>query len=126
MSIEPRELLLKMKQYEFVYDTKIGQVMNPKADEDKEYVLKILDLLYKNFDRVRYIDDMGSKYTGKGAWAVMLSQKFALLDKRIPIPQVPFHIKIDGKNDLSIKTKHAYLMLVGFFKESDNEICVCL
>jgi hypothetical protein len=85
MTIEPRELLLKMKQYEFVYDTKIGQVMNPKADEDKEYVLKILDLLYENFDRVRYVDDMGSKYTGKNAWAVMLSQKFAVLDKRMPI-----------------------------------------
>lgn len=69
---------------------------------------------------------MGTKATGKGKWAVMISQKYAMMDKRVPIPQVPFHFKYDGKNDLSIKAKHAYLMLMGFFQETEDEICVML
>lgn len=126
MNIEPKELLLKMKEYDFVYDTKIGQVLNKKAEEDKFYVFKMLDLLYKNYDRVRYIDDLSDSVIGKGKWALLFSQKFAMADKRLPIPQVPFHIKIQGKNDLSMKAKHAYLMLIGFFQELEDEICVCL
>jgi hypothetical protein len=126
MTIEPRDLLLRMKEYDFIYDSKVGKVMNKKHEEDKFYLFKILDLLHENFHRVRYVNDMGSKATGKVAWAVMFSQKFAMKDKRIPLPQVPFHFKYDGKNDLSIKAKHAYLMLVGFFHDTENEICVML
>ena len=127
MSVKHKELLQKMKEYDFIYDTKIGQVISKKrAEEDKEYIFKMLDLLYENYHRVRYVDDLSSSVIGKGAWAIMFSQKFAMMDKRIPIPQVPWHIKIEGKNDLSIRTKHAYYMLIGFFKDTDEEICVAL
>jgi len=36
------------------------------------------------------------------------------------------YIKYDGKNDISIKTKHSYFMLIGFFQELDDEIYVSL
>lgn len=126
MSVSPRELLLKMKEEEFVYDTKIGKALNRRHSEDKDYVLKTLDLLHQNFDRVRYIDDLSESKIGKGKWAVMISAKFAMLDKRFPIPQVPFHIKVAGKNELSMNAKQAYLTLIGFFQELNDEICVVL
>lgn len=126
MNIEPRELLLKMKEYDFVYDTTVGKMVNKNYEEDKAYVFKILDLLYENFHRVRFVNDLSESVIGKGKWAVLISQKFAMADKRIPLPQVPFHLKYDGKNDISIKSKHSYFMLIGFFQESDDEICVSL
>lgn len=126
MSVYSKDLLMKMKEEDFVYDTGIGKALIKNHDQDKQYVLKIIDLLYLNFDRVRYVDDLSSSKIGKGKWAVMISAKFAMMDKRMPIPQVPFHIKIDGHNELSMNAKHAYLMLIGFFQELDDEICVAL
>ena len=126
MNIEPKELLIKMKEHDFVYDTTVGKMVNKNYEEDKAYVFKILDLLYENFYRVRFVDDLSESVIGKGKWAVLISQKFAMADKRIPIPQVPFHLKYDGKNDISIKAKHSYFMLIGFFQELDDEICVSL
>ncbi|PKR82893.1 hypothetical protein [Heyndrickxia camelliae] len=127
MTIEPREFLMNMKEHDFVYDMKkLSAVFNRNHEEDKEYVFKILDLLYENYDRVKYIDDMSEKYTGKDGWAVLISQKFAMADKRIPIPQAPFHIKINGKNDISMKAKIAYMLLIGFLKETDEPIHVSL
>lgn len=126
MNIEPKELLLKMKEDDFVYDTTVGKMVNKKYEEDKAYVFKILDLLYEKFHRVRFVDDLSERVIGKGKWAVLISQKFAMADKRIPIPQVPFHLKYDGENDIYIKPKHSYFMLIGFFQELDDEICVML
>lgn len=126
MKVEPRDLLIKMKEFEFVYDTKLGKAFNKNFEEDKYYVFKILDLLHQNFGRVRYVDDLSDSVIGKDKWALLISQKFAMQDKRIPIPQVPFHIKYSGKNDLSLNAKHAYLMLIGFFQELTDEICVSL
>ncbi|MGN7170840.1 hypothetical protein ACTHSJ_33770 [Paenibacillus cellulositrophicus] len=126
MSVNSKDLLMKMKEEAFVYDTSIGKALNKKHDEDKQYVLKILDLLHLNFDRVKYVEDLSSSNIGRGKWAVMISAKFAMMDKRIPIPQVPFHIKIDGHNELSMNAKSAYFMLIGFFQELDDEIYVFL
>lgn len=126
MSIEPKELLLKMKDFEFVYDTKIGKAVNKKHEEDKKYVFKILDLLYANYDRVRYVDDLSDSVIGKGKWSVLISQKFAVADKRFPIPQVPFNFRCEGKTNMTMKAKHAYYMLIGFFQECEDEICVSL
>ena len=126
MTITPKELLLKMKDYDFVYDTTLGKKLNKNYEEDKVYVFKILDLLYENFHRIRFVNDLGKSAIGKGNWAVLVSQKFAMLNKTIPVPQAPFHFQYDGKIDLSIKVKHAYFMLMGFFKESEREIYVCL
>ena len=126
MNIEPKELLLKMKEHDFVYDTKVGKMVNKKYEEDKAYVFKILDLLYENFHRVRFVDDLSESVIGKGKWAVLISQKFAVADKRIPIPTVPFHLQYDGKINISIMAKHSYFMLIGFFQELDDEICVSL
>lgn len=126
MSIEPKELLLKMKESQFVFDTKIGQTLNNNSEDDKKYVVNILDLLYENYSRVRYVDDLSDSKIGKGKWAVLVSEKFAMMDKRIPIPQVPFHIVVDGKNKISMSAKNAYMLLIGFFKETDDEVCVAL
>lgn len=126
MNIEPKELLLKMKEHDFVYDTPVGKMANKNYKEDKAYVFKILDLLYENFHRVIFVEDLSASTIGKGKWAVLISQKFAMVDKRIPIPQVPFNFKYDGKIDISIKAKHSYFMLIGFFKELDHEIYVFL
>lgn len=89
MVTEPKELLLKMKECEFVFDSKIGQSLNWNYDEDKYYVLKILDLLFENYDRIQYIDDLSSSKIGKKSWALLISEKFAMVDKKSPIPQVP-------------------------------------
>ncbi|WP_143560965.1 MULTISPECIES: hypothetical protein [Sporosarcina] len=78
---------------------------------------KILELLYENFHKVRFVDDLSESVIGKGKWAVLISQKFAMADKRFPIPQVPFHLKYDGKDNIFIKSKHSYFMLIGFFQE---------
>ena len=126
MDIEPKELLLKMKEYDFLYDTAVGKMVNKNHEEDKAYVFKILDLLYENSHRVRFVDDLSESIIGKGKWAVLISQKLALADKRIPIPQVPFHLKYDGKNDIFINARRSYFMLIGFFQELDDEICVYL
>lgn len=126
MSIEPKELLLKMKEHDFIYDTKLGKVMNKNPEEDKYYIFKILDLLYNNFGRVKFTDDTSSSVIGKGKWAILISQKFAMIDKRVPLPQVPFHIKYDGKDSLTLKAKHAYFMLIGLIQETDEEIYVIL
>lgn len=126
MSVNARDLLLKMKEADFVYDTGIGKVVNKNHDQDKQYVLKMLDLLYQNFDRVKYVDDLSSSKIGKDKWAVIISARFAMIDKRIPIPQLPFHIKVDGHNEAFMNARHAYLMLIGFFQELDDEIYVCL
>ncbi|PIC65916.1 hypothetical protein CSV78_15215 [Sporosarcina sp. P16a] len=126
MNIESKELLLKMKEYDFVYDTTVGKMVNTNSQEDKAYVFKILDLLYENFHKVRFVDDLSESVIGKGKWAVLISQKFAMVDKRIPIPQVPFHLKYDGKDDISMKAKHSYFLLIGFFQELDDEIYVSL
>jgi hypothetical protein len=85
-----------------------------------------LDLLYHNFERIRYIDDLSSSKIGKDKWAVMISEKFAKMDKRIPIPQVPFHIKIDEKDEIFMNAKHTDLMLIGLFQELDEELYVAL
>ncbi|MFS0812990.1 hypothetical protein [Peribacillus phoenicis] len=66
MSVEPKELLKKMKEYDFIYDTSFGKVVNKGHEEDKEYIFKILDLLHDNFDRVRYADDLSDTVIGKG------------------------------------------------------------
>ena len=126
MVTEPKELLLKMKECEYVFDTKIGKSLNRNYDEDKYYVLKILDLLYENYDRIQYIDDLSSSMIGKKSWALLISEKFAMMDKRIPIPQVPFHIIAEGKNRLTMRPKEGYLLLSGFFKALDDEIHVFL
>jgi hypothetical protein len=126
MVAEPKELLLKMKECEYVFDTKIGQSLNRNYDEDKYYVLKILDLLFENYDRIQYIDDLSSSKIGKKSWALLISEKFAMMDKRIPIPQVPFHIITEGKNRLTMRPKEGYLLLLGFLKALDDEIHVCL
>ena len=115
-----------MKRCEFVFDTKVGQTFNRNYDEDKKYVLKILDLLYENYERIRYVDDLSNSKTGKKKWAVLISEKFARMDKRVPIPQVPFNFEVDGKNMFTMKPKHAFLMLVGFFEMLDEEIFVAL
>ncbi|MGE7219629.1 hypothetical protein ACQKJC_24645 [Priestia koreensis] len=75
-----------MKACEFVLDMSLGQVLNENAGENKEYVVKILDLLYEHFDRVRYVNDLSASVTGKNGWSVMVSEKFAMMDKRVPIP----------------------------------------
>lgn len=126
MSIDPKELLLKMKKCEFVFDTTVGKALNKNHEEDKRYVLKILDLLHENRDRVKYVDDLSSSKLEEPKWAVLISEKLAMLDKRVPIPQVPFHIVVDGKNKLTMRSKNAYLLLVGFFQELEDDIQVCL
>jgi len=123
MNIEPKELLVRMKQYDFIYDSKLGQVVNKFHEEDKEYIFKMLDLLYENYDRVRYIDDMGES---KGRYALLVSQKFALADKRVPIPQVPFSFQYNGKPYAIWRAKIAYYLLIGIMQETDEEICVSL
>lgn len=125
--LNPKELLVKMKEFDFVYDTKLGKAVNKNAEVDKEYIFKILDLLYDNYERVKFVDDMSSSTVGKTSWGLLLSQKFAMLDKRLPIPQIPFHMRYDGVIfDMSMKAKHAYLMLIGFFQELDEDIYVAL
>lgn len=96
-------------------------MVNKKYEEDKAYVFKILDLLYENFHRVRFVDDLS-----ESVWGVLISQKFAIMDKRIPLPQFPFFLKYDGKQGIFIKPKHSYFMLIGFSQELDDEICVLL
>src|SRR4051812_24616452 len=98
MKLESKELLLKMKECDFVFDSKVGQVLNKNYEEDKKYVLEILDLLYQNLEKVRFVDDLSESVIGKGKWAILISEKFAMMDKRIPIPQVPFHLKFAGKS----------------------------
>lgn len=126
MTIEPKQFLSRMKEHEFIYDTKLGKVVNKQSEQDKEYVFKTLDLLEANFDRVRYVDDLSDKVIGKNNWAVLISQKYAMMDKRMPIPQVPFHLKFNGKNSFALRNREAYYMLVGFLQESNEEICVSL
>ncbi|WP_261133801.1 hypothetical protein [Bacillus sp. Marseille-Q3570] len=126
MTIEPKELLLRMKECEYLFDSKLGQTINKNYEEDKKHVLKILDLLYQNYERVRYVDDLSDSKIGKKKWGLLISEKFAMMDKRVPIPQVPFHLVAEGKNKVLIKPKHAYLMLQGFFHELEDEICVVL
>ncbi len=121
-----KELLLRMKEREFVFDTKIGQKLNKNFEEDKFYILKILDLLHENFDKVKFVDDLSSSVIGKKKWAVMVSEKFAMMDKRIPIPQVPFHIVVEGRNETSMKAKHAFYMLKGYLEEENEAIYVAL
>lgn len=123
---EAKELLLKMKKVEFIYDTKLGKLLNKNHQQDKDYVLKILDLLYQNYDRVKYVDDLSDSVIGKGNWALLISEKFAMMNKLIPVPQLPFHVKIAGRNDAFINSKYTYYMLIGFFKDTDNEIYVSL
>jgi hypothetical protein len=124
--INDKELLMKMKESELIFDTKIGQMVNKGHQEDKEYVCKILDLLYENFDRVVYVDDRSDTIIGKDKWSMMVSQKYALVEKHIPLPTFPFHLTYDGKLLKFIKPKFAYLMLIGFFKELDEDIYVSL
>ncbi|WP_207118050.1 hypothetical protein [Peribacillus simplex] len=126
MNVEPKELLMKMKEYDFIYDTSIGKVVNKEHEEDKEYVFKILDLLYENFDRVRYADDLSDTVIGKKKWTILISQKFAMMDKRIPVPQVPLHMTYDRSLRGAFRGKQAYLMLVGVLKETEEEIYVSL
>lgn len=123
---EPRELLLKIKEYDFIYDSKLGRAVNKNHEEDKQYVFKLLDLLYENFERVKLVDDLSPSVIGKKRWALLFSQKFAIADKRLPIPQVPFHIRYDGKDDLGLKSKYAYLMMIGFFQETEEDVYVSL
>ncbi len=85
-----------------------------------------MDLLYEHFDRVRYVDDLSASVTGKNGWSVMISEKFAMMDKRVPIPQVPFHIKVDGKNKMTMNPKESYELLERFLQESDDQINVFL
>ncbi|MEJ9230812.1 hypothetical protein LAV79_15245 [Peribacillus butanolivorans] len=92
MSVDSSELLLKMKEHDFIYDSKIGKMVNKNHEEDKDYVFKILDLLYKNFHRVKYVDDLSPSIK----WGILISQKYAVMDKRIPLPQVPLSIQYDG------------------------------
>lgn len=126
MNIESKELLLKMKEYDFIFDTKIGKMVNKGYEEDKWYVFKILDLLYENFDRIVYVDDLSESIIGKGKWSILISQKFAIADKRLPIPQVPFYMRYSDKTFTFIRPKHAYLMLIGFFQEMNEKIYVSL
>ena len=46
MNIEPKELLLKMKEHDFIYDAAVGKMVNKNYQEDKAYVFKILDLKF--------------------------------------------------------------------------------
>lgn len=124
--INDKELLMKMKESEFIFDTKIGKMVNKEYQEDKEYVCKILDLLYENFDRVVYVDDRSDTIIGKGKWSLMVSQKYAMVEKHIPLPTFPFHMSYNGKNFTFIRPKYAFLMLIGFFKELDENIYVSL
>ncbi|MFU2014770.1 hypothetical protein ACM6Q7_06785 [Peribacillus butanolivorans] len=126
MSVDTRDLLLKMKEHDFVYDSKIGKMVNKNHEEDKDYVFKILDLLYKNFHRVKYVDDLSPSVIGKNKWGILISQKYAVMDKRFPLPQVPFSIQYDGLMGSLFRGKPAYLMLIGFLQETEEEIYVSL
>lgn len=126
MIVEAKELLMKMKESELIFDTKIGKMVNKGHQGDKEHVCKILDLLYENFDRVVYVDDRSDTIIGKDKWSLMVSQKYALVENYIPLPTFPFHLTYDGNLLKFIKPKHAYLMLIGFFKELDEDIYVSL
>lgn len=126
MSVDSRALLLKMKEHDFFYDSKIGRVINKNHEEDKDYVFKILDLLYKNFHRVKYVDDLSPSIIGKNKWGILISQKYAVMDKRFPLPQVPLSIQYDGLFGSLFKGKPAYLMLIGLLQESEEEIYVAL
>lgn len=125
MTITAQELLLKMQGKDFIFDTAIGKMVNKKYQEDKDYVIKILSLLYTHFERVVYVDDLSDSITGKGKWAMLISEKYAIADKRLPLPQVPFHMRYE-KTISFIRPKYAYLMLIGFFQELDEEIYVSL
>ncbi|AZV43658.1 hypothetical protein BAOM_3049 [Peribacillus asahii] len=127
MTIDPRELLLKMKEYDFIYDTKLGKIMNKKSEEDKYFIFKILDLLYDNFDRVKYTDDLSESVIGKEKWGILISQKFAISDKRMPIPQVPFNLLYSSKLiSMSLSARQGYYTLVGLLLETDEDIYVML
>jgi hypothetical protein len=121
-----KELLLRMKKCELIYDTKLGEFFNKNCDPDKRAVLDILDLLYENFDKVKFTRDLSPSVIGKKSWGVMVSEKLAMMDKIIPLPQVPFHIIVEGKNFRVHSPCEAYFVLKEFLENEDESIYVFL
>lgn len=121
MSEEGKALLLAMKEREFIYDTKIGQFLNRKHEIYKAAVLELLDILYENADRVEFINDLSYE---KGC-ALLISEKMAMMDARIPLPQVPFHIKMGGKW-LGCSPCDAYFALKDYLENEDGPVRVFL
>jgi hypothetical protein len=116
-----RELLREMQECEFVYDTKIGKFFNRQHEIYKTATIEILELLYQNFERVRYVDDLSYRKE----CSLMFSEKFAMMDKRIPLPQVPFHLMMGGKNKF-LGPCDAYFIVRDYLKNNEGPVNVFL